>query len=333
MAFAIHPVWVCIHLLGWTLLGQRISGQRHYCRMIFSTLRKKHIFITAALIIGSLVTFYYKILYPKHFCEYEIWGSQPKALPIFMFHENDVHELEEIFTYITTNNYKTIGLEEALDIFNGYKKYTGKEILLTFDDGKLALWTVMFPLIKKFNLKGIAFVSPGLVEDKGLRKHHSSKLTPQDLENYCSWKELRVIEDYGLDIQSHSHMHKHKVFYNPTSHKTHQNEIRESLRISKQTLEKEGFDKQLLFCAPFGSVSNKLLELSQKAGYKYVLGVRAHNESEKFYGQENDTFEKRNFLLRKNFRSIFSLPGKGREGVMGRIWRRMTTGGDRSYGS
>jgi len=292
---------------------------------------KKYICYGFGIFIVLVFAFYNFILYPKHFSEFEIWGSTPQSLPFFMFHENDAEELDEIFSYLKNNNYTTLNAQQSLDIVEGRQAYTGKEVVLTFDDGKLALWTVAGPKLQEYRFTGIAFVNPGKIQSNSiLRKQHISHITEDDLNLYCTWEELKELQKTGLDIQSHSQHHERSLFYNNQSHTTKSAELLESLTTSKKTLIDKKFGKQLFFCAPYGSVSPTLIECSKKAGYPHLIGILPHEGNHTFYGKEND-FKNRDYILRMNFRSILSLPGENRETVVGRLWRRISKGGDRHY--
>ena len=41
---------------------------------------------------------------------------------------------------------------------------TGKDIVLTFDDGYLDNWVFAYPLLEKYNLRGTIFVNPEFVD-------------------------------------------------------------------------------------------------------------------------------------------------------------------------
>jgi hypothetical protein len=92
--------------------------------------------------------------------------------------------------------------------------------LLTFDDGLLNNWRIVFPLLKKFNTKAILFITPNSIENRdesrlSLDDVWSGRCTYSDLSDgwpdlqYISWKEAVLMESSGLvDIQSHTLMHQ-----------------------------------------------------------------------------------------------------------------------------
>jgi peptidoglycan/xylan/chitin deacetylase (PgdA/CDA1 family) len=292
--------------------------------------RLKIAILASLLLLVTSFCFYRFILYPKHFAEFAFWNEQPKALPFFMFHENDSAELEELLSFLKKNNYKTLSLNEAKDMVQGKTTYSGREVVLTFDDGKLALWTITAPKLKEYGFKGIAFVNPGLVEEGVKRPQHQGKTSSDDLKRYCNWQELEALKAHGIEIQSHSDKHSDAVFKDPLQHGIQKEKMHESLSHSRDVLTEKKFGPQVFFCAPFGSVSVDLIKVAKDCQYSHVIGVSAFNQEEFFYALEND-FSKNSFIYRFNFRCILSLPGEGRESVLGRIWRRISKGGDRGY--
>ena len=89
-------------------------------------------------------------------------------------------------------------------------------LIITFDDGYLDNWLLVFPLLKKYKFKSTIFISPEFVDQKhGIR---SINYNP----GFLSWDEMMLMEASGLiDIQSHTMTHtkyfvseKIKAFHN-----------------------------------------------------------------------------------------------------------------------
>jgi hypothetical protein len=91
-----------------------------------------------------------------------------------------------------------------------------KKVVLTFDDGAKSLWHTAYPLLKKYDMKAIAFVIPGRISHgpkdstmwpvtRAQRELFSDKNTSAQM---CNWEELSEMENSGhVDIQSHSFYH------------------------------------------------------------------------------------------------------------------------------
>ena len=60
---------------------------------------------------------------------------------------------------ITENNIPTYFVRDIPDIFTGDKEYIADpSVILTFDDGYQDFYTVVFPLLKKYNVKATVYV-------------------------------------------------------------------------------------------------------------------------------------------------------------------------------
>ncbi|MCU0287417.1 MAG: polysaccharide deacetylase family protein, partial [Acidobacteria bacterium] len=106
-----------------------------------------------------------------------------------------------------------------LEAYYRYKKReatpTGKDMVITFDDGFLDNWIYVFPLLKKYNVKATIFVNPEFVDTrnpvrKNLEDYWNNKAGLEEIDRwgYLSWEEMRIMEAGGLvDIQSHTLTH------------------------------------------------------------------------------------------------------------------------------
>ncbi|ABG57890.1 polysaccharide deacetylase family protein [Cytophaga hutchinsonii] len=152
-----------------------------------------------------------------------------QGVPVMLFHQ--VHEgsnvkpkeLESYFSYLSENKYQTITLREIDALYKAKQKLPEKSIVLTFDDGYYDNYSVVFPLLKKYNLKAIFFVNTLFVGEAYDRSATTYELADQVNSNlianyfnslptqstqYFSWEEMREMERSGLvDIQCHSHRH------------------------------------------------------------------------------------------------------------------------------
>lgn len=104
---------------------------------------------------------------------------------------------------------------ELYDYTAGDLELPGNSILLTFDDGYLDNWVYVYPILKKYGMKGTIFVSPDFVDPSPeLRQNMddvmAGRCQPDDLvvAGFLSWPEMREMEASGLiDIQSHAMTH------------------------------------------------------------------------------------------------------------------------------
>jgi len=91
-----------------------------------------------------------------------------------------------------------------------------REVVLTFDDGYLDNWVHVFPVLKRYGLKGTIFVNPEFVDPRDLVREQVDPVDADDAHHdatdccagFLSWPEMREMERSGLvDIQSHALTH------------------------------------------------------------------------------------------------------------------------------
>lgn len=121
---------------------------------------------------------------------------------------------EHFCRYLSKNDYKTILLSEWYYLQNHPKEITGRELVLTFDDGYLDNWVYAYPILKKYGLRGTVFVNPEFVDPSTKTRDQfdpDSKSGKQTLKNslgFLNWDEIIAMDKSGImDIQSHSMSH------------------------------------------------------------------------------------------------------------------------------
>ena len=145
---------------------------------------------------------------------------EKNAFPVFVFHRVKPDLFEEQLQYLHENRYVTLSADEFLVYLTGDRKGTGREILLTFDDGSISLWSVAYPLLEKYGMKAVAFILPGLIhEGEGKRPNLKQvwngetefwqlPLEETESNSLCTWKEIEEMHRSGVvDFQSHTLYH------------------------------------------------------------------------------------------------------------------------------
>lgn len=146
-----------------------------------------------------------------------------EEIPIFTYHSVERKRFEYHMRYIAENNFKTILSSEFYDIISGKKEPIKNSIVLTFDDGPRSLWSIAFPLLKKYGLTAISFIVPSVVDDNdrchpNLEDVWEGKSTYQEIDSrensfpFCTWTEIEKMHKSGvIDFQSHT-CHHHTIF-------------------------------------------------------------------------------------------------------------------------
>lgn len=117
--------------------------------------------------------------------------SRKSFLPVFkkqaifpyyhIVRDDQVAHIENLYQYknckqflydidILTSNYKSMDPKDLLE-----NRISENNFLLSFDDGLQEVYTVIYPILKKHNLKAIFFINPNFVDNnEGLYKHYIS---------------------------------------------------------------------------------------------------------------------------------------------------------------
>lgn len=140
---------------------------------------------------------------------------------------NDLAIFEKHLEYISSN---------FTTLFPG-EKITGNSLCLTFDDAYADFYYLIFPLLKKYNLKALLAVPSKYILDSTdfdmkhrLQYEHNDLFQKFEEATFCTFEELDEMINSGLvQIGSHSHSHINLLEENV--------DIEEELVISKKILE------------------------------------------------------------------------------------------------
>ena len=133
-------------------------------------------------------------------------------IPVFTFHAVNPVRFEEQLQFLHLNNYQTLSGDELYESITGLKPIPERGIVLTFDDGWRNLYSVAYPLLKKYKMKAICFLISGLITSDTSYKENILGERGIDSEILCRWKEVKEMhEDGTIDFQSHS-MYHNRIF-------------------------------------------------------------------------------------------------------------------------
>jgi len=169
------------------------------------------------------------------------WGSGFHGylglVPILMYHSVSGEQDRRSIPYYQTNTYPSV-FEEHIrflvadgykpcwleDIFNnGLKGFCGKPIAITFDDGYQDIYSIVYPILRKFNIPATVFLPTGYIG--------SSRMSFKD-RPCLDWNEIRELSKNGFSFGSHSHSH---LELNSLTLR----QLEEELRASKEIIERE----------------------------------------------------------------------------------------------
>lgn len=145
------------------------------------------------------------------------------------------------YTFITTKD-----LADALD---GEEALPPKSVILTFDDGYRDFYTDVFPILKKYQVKAVAYVVPNFLDKPN---------------NLATWQ-LKEITASGLvEIGAHTMDHSYLVGLSAQR-------VRNEVEQSKKFLEKELGIRVVSFAYPYGAFDNTAIDIVKKAGFRSAV--------------------------------------------------------------
>lgn len=195
-------------------------------------------------------------------------ATTPFTVPIFIYHtirpqkieKASVDEydttpelLEQQLNYLKDNGYTTISPDDLVKYVTTNAKRPEKPVWLTFDDGRISHYDIVFPLLKKYGMTATFYVFT-----------HAMDKNP----NYMTWAELKEMDAAGMTIASHTVTH-------PYLNKATPEELTKEMVDSKKDLEEHLGKPIIHFASPFGYMSKEIEDAAKTAGYTTARSIRS----------------------------------------------------------
>lgn len=123
-----------------------------------------------------------------------------------------VSEFEKQMKYLHDNHYTTLSLDEFNDWYRAKRTVPKKTVVLTFDDGDYEFYYLVYPILKKYNIKATMFI---IGSNTGDTTHAYEDV---DNRHYLGWDKINEMKKQypNVSFQSHTYnMHykhiKHAV--------------------------------------------------------------------------------------------------------------------------
>ncbi len=156
--------------------------------------------------------------------------------------EEEVKTLKDAgFVFITP--------KDLADLYDDKIKLPKKPIILTFDDGYRDFYTDVFPILKKYNIKAIAYIVPNFL----------------DKPNNLTSRQLKEIVQSGLvEIGAHTMNHTYLAGL-PLKR------VRSEIEESKKYLEEKTGIPIVSFAYPYGAFDNQAIQVVKDVGFKTAV--------------------------------------------------------------
>jgi len=181
------------------------------------------------------------------------------------------------------------------------------QVCLTFDDATVDFYYIIYPLLKKLNLKAILGVPVGCILDdtldsKETRLSNLIKMKEvQKSSSLCTFKELKEMLDSGL-VQMASHSLNHVRL-------TKSSDYARELEDSKTLLESKLDTEINSFIYPYGVLNHEIHRFA-KQHYKYIfrlgnsLNLNWSNGNQLIYRQSADSLKTFDSLFKYSFKIL-----------------------------
>lgn len=237
-----------------------------------------------------------------------VYGSERLAdqVPVFCFHSVEPGSFEATLRFLARNDYYTLTPRELTNWIHGRAELPQERaVLLTFDDGHGSVWSVAYPLLRRFDMEATVFLVPTLIGHRSsylptledaqqgnasLEAVASRKDGPQP---YLTWEEITEMASSGtLNFETHSYEHS-LIFTSPEIVDFVRPEIREKFDpLEFRIATAHGDPSTIVNLPPGAPLYTTAPRLSGKARYYDDRGLRqacvdfvAERGEERFFDQ------------------------------------------------
>jgi len=242
------------------------------------------------------------VQYPLVLCYHQVVeteaGLEP-GYPVIL-----ASDLERQFRYLSENGIRGLTMSEYVAAI-GEPNPPRDAVLLTFDDNYETVYTIVYPLLRKYGLRATAFVRTSKVGRENSINPHQTWLT---------WEQCREIQQSGyVDIEAHgdaSHDRIHgylgdKLRLGPylvtqrvdratgqaETEMAYRNRVLKELRTCKRIIDEQLEKDTKAFCWPFGTSNETSLYLAREAGYHVTFCLngdgRPNGDRVRYHSPEN----------------------------------------------
>lgn len=200
-----------------------------------------------------------------------VFADGYRAIPILCYHQFSpgakahnqlavaAQVFEEQLAYLARNGYQVIPLAELDAILSRKLPIPEKTVVLTIDDGYRSIYTIAYPLLKKYNVPATVFLYTDFVGGNAA----------------LSWRQLQEMRDSGLiDVQSHTRTHASLAATNNDADQSrYKARVRDEIQQAEKMLERHLGKTPRYLSYPYGDSSDYAVGLLRKSGYALAMTV------------------------------------------------------------
>jgi peptidoglycan/xylan/chitin deacetylase (PgdA/CDA1 family) len=204
-------------------------------------------------------------------------------IPILMYHDVQTREVlpdspayeislrafEQQLDFLARHDYRVINFSKLFDIINGIVPRTGKEVLITFDDGYESFRTLVTPALLSRGLTATLFIVASQIG--GYNKWDYEALPGCSKRLLMDEQATREVIAAGMEIGIHGWAHRDLRRCSNT-------EMAEEVVYSKQYVEDLLGYQTNVFAYPYGNYLTSHFDLLEEAGYMGAASIFSHEK-------------------------------------------------------
>ncbi len=169
-------------------------------------------------------------------------------------------KFEQQMRYLRDNGYIVISLNDFFDFLEYRKPLPRKAVVITIDDGWQGVYTIAYPILKKYGYPATLFVYTDLIN--GNRKT-------------LNWAQVAELDKNGIDIQGHTKTHRNfNKIKDKDSLEQYTREVESEITESTRTIKKK-LGKDVKYLAyPYGETNSLIIAFLKQNGYRGALTVK-----------------------------------------------------------
>ena len=167
---------------------------------------------------------------------------------------------QEQMKYLSDNGYRVITMKELLGFLEYKHGIPKRSVIITIEDAYRSFFKIAYPILKSYGYPATVFIYSGLMNKN---KHG------------ITWAQLKKVKAAGFEVGSNcisrTDLTKKKE---KEKESEYLKRIKNEIVLSKQTIDKKLRQKTLYLAFPYGGYNQRILQLSEEAGYKVGLSTR-----------------------------------------------------------
>lgn len=185
----------------------------------------------------------------------------PDSIPILMYHSIGINPSSTLFVppkvfhkqmdHLKNAGYHTMTFKDLISWKTG-EMIPDKPILITFDDGYLDNYKIVYPFLKKLQMKATIFTTSDFI----------------GFPNHLNWDQIKEMERSGcIEIGAHTRRHSELTTNTPL-------QLVDEIWGAKQKMEKRLGHPVIAFAYPSGKFNQKVLQVVKRAGFDFAVTTK-----------------------------------------------------------